>query len=335
VLTIEDLAIEVPTDHGLVRAVDGVSLAIRAGEVTALVGESGSGKSLTALSILGLLPPGLRVAAGSIKLEGRELTGLRDRAYRAVRGAGIGIIFQEPMSALNPVQRVGAQVMEAIFVHERVSNAAAKDRVLGLFREVGIPEPEARLRAYPHELSGGLKQRVCIAMALAARPRVLIADEPTTALDVTVQAQVLALLQRLGHQQGLGVLLITHDLGVVAEVADYVDVMYLGRLVESAAVGPLFDRPLHPYTQGLFRSIPRLSERKERLEAIPGTVPSLTAVPAGCRFRTRCPLAAPDCAEEPPLQSRAGGRRVACFFAGDEAEPQPEPAGAAPQGSAS
>src|SRR5690606_569799 len=216
---------------------------------------------------------------------------LPERAMRRVRGARVGMVFQEPMSALNPVMRTGEQVIEAVLAHERASGRAARDRALALFKEVGIPEPEARLRAYPHEMSGGMKQRVCIAIALACNPRLLIADEPTTALDVTVQAQVLELLGRLTREHDLGVLLITHDLGVVAEVADEVAVMYLGRVVERAPVAELFRAPRHPYTQGLFRSLPRLGERKARLDAIPGAVPPLHAVPSGCRFRTRCPLA--------------------------------------------
>jgi oligopeptide/dipeptide ABC transporter ATP-binding protein len=314
-LVVEDLTIEVQTPEGPAEAVAGISLEVAAGRVTALVGESGSGKSLTALSILGLLPPAARVNRGRIRLGGLDLIRLGRRAMRSVRGGEVGMIFQEPMTALNPVMRVGDQVAEAVRAHTSASARAARARAEALFREVGIPEPRARLRAYPFELSGGMKQRVCIAIALAAYPKLLIADEPTTALDVTVQAQVLELLRTLGHTQGLGVLLITHDLGVVAEIADDVAVMYLGRIVERAPVASLFERPLHPYTQGLFRAVPKLGERRDRLDAVPGTVPPLSAIPSGCRFRTRCPLAETRCGEAEPPERRVGaGRMAACVL---------------------
>ncbi|MFC1705716.1 ABC transporter ATP-binding protein [Planctomycetota bacterium] len=295
-------------------AVDGVSFEVPKGSVLALVGESGSGKSLTALAILGLLSPQVCVSGGRVLLCGRDLLTLSGRALRAVRGREVGAIFQEPMTALNPVMRVGDQVAEAVLAHERVPPRQARGRAEALFEQVGIPEPRERLDAYPYEMSGGMRQRVCIAMALAAGPKLLIADEPTTALDVTVQAQVLDLLGRLGHEQGLGVLLITHDLGVVAEIADEVAVMYLGRLVERAPVAELFASPLHPYTRGLLRSMPKVGDRRTRLDAIGGVVPALDEVPSGCRFRDRCPEASGPCGEaEPELLEVAVRRQAACF----------------------
>jgi oligopeptide/dipeptide ABC transporter ATP-binding protein len=317
-LRVRNLRVEVQTPEGPAAAVDGIDLDVRPGRVLALVGESGSGKSLTALAILGLLPAAAQVTGGSVVVDGRgELLGLSEARMREVRGAEVAIVFQEPMSALNPVMRVGAQVVEAIEAHPGGARGrAARARAVELLAQVGIPEPEVRFRAYPHELSGGMKQRVCIAIALAGEPRVLIADEPTTALDVTVQAQVLDLLARLGRERGLAVLLITHDLGVVAEMADEVAVLYAGRLVERAGARALFERPLHPYTQGLFRSLPRLDARQDRLEAIPGTVPPPHRRPSGCRFRNRCAMAGAECAEaEPPLLEHALDRWSACFRA--------------------
>ncbi|GIW72625.1 MAG: dipeptide/oligopeptide/nickel ABC transporter ATP-binding protein [Planctomycetota bacterium] len=323
-LAVRQLRLEARGPEGRAVVVDGMDLEVHPGRVTALVGESGSGKSLSALAVLGLLPPGVRLVGGSAQLAGRgELLGLAERQLRRVRGAEIGIVFQEPMSALNPVMRVGAQVREAIEAHPGPRGRAARARALELLRQVGIPEPELRYRSYPHELSGGMKQRVAIAIALAAGPRVLIADEPTTALDVTVQAQVLELLLRLGRERGLGLWLITHDLGVVAEMADEVVVMYAGAVVERAPAAELFARPLHPYTRGLLRSLPRVhGARRRRLEAIPGAVPPPHLRPGGCRFRNRCPLAAERCAEhEPPLAEQEPGRQVACWFAGAEGQP--------------
>jgi oligopeptide/dipeptide ABC transporter ATP-binding protein len=317
-LEIDRLAIEIATPEGRARAVDGVSIALEAGRVVALVGESGCGKSLTAYAALGLLPEVARVAAGEIRYRGRNIVGLPSREMRKLRGKEIAIVFQEPMSALNPVMRAGDQVAEAVRAHERVSAREARRRAEELLAAVGIPDPARRYDAWPHELSGGMKQRVVIAIALAARPSVLIADEPTTALDVTVQAQVLELLDRLRRERGLAVLLITHNLGVVAELADEVAVMYAGRIVERAAAPDLFARPAHPYTQGLFGSLPRLGARgpagRPRLAAIPGTVPAPTARPSGCAFRTRCPRADDDCARtDPRLEPRAEGRLAACI----------------------
>jgi oligopeptide/dipeptide ABC transporter ATP-binding protein len=316
-LEVRDLAIELRAPEGAARAVDGISLALEAGRVLALVGESGCGKSLTALAILGLLPDAARVAAGDIRYRGRSILTFGARAMRAFRGREVAIVFQEPMSALNPVMRAGEQVAEAIRAHEAVSARAARERAVGLLEAVGIPDPGRRAEAYPHELSGGMKQRVVIAIALAANPSVLIADEPTTALDATVQAQVLELLDRLRRERGLAVLLITHNLGVVAELADEVAVMYAGRIVERAPVADLFARPLHPYTRGLFGSLPRLGARKARLDAIPGTVPPPHARPSGCHFRTRCAIAEETCAAtDPALEPRgAEGRLAACWKA--------------------
>ncbi len=314
-LRVRDLQIEIGRGANAVTAVDGVDFEIEAGRVLALVGESGSGKSLTALALLRLLPEGVRQRAGSVELAGwGELGALSERRMRAVRGAEIGIVFQEPMSALNPVMRVGEQVREAIEAHpERARGGRTRERALALLEQVGIPEPQVRYRAYPHELSGGMKQRVAIAIALAAGPRLLVADEPTTALDVTVQAQVLELLARLRMERALAMLLITHDLGVVAEMADEVAVMYAGRIVERAGARALFERPLHPYTIGLFASLPRLDGERTRLEAIPGRVPPPGGRPSGCRFRDRCARAVAACAAaQPPLEEVEEGRWVAC-----------------------
>ncbi len=293
--------------------VDDISFSLARGEVLALVGESGSGKSMTALSILRLVPKPGQVVAGEVMLAGEDLLQLPVTQMRRVRGARIAMIFQEPMTCLNPVVAVGAQVMEAIQLHDSMSKVDARARARELFAEVGIPDPDARLDAYPHHLSGGLKQRVMIAMALSTRPEILIADEPTTALDVTVQAQILALLRNLQRDRGMAILLITHDLGIVNELADRVAVMYAGRLVEVAERKALLSDPLHPYTQGLLRSIPALSRAGERLPEIPGVVPSPDQWPAGCRFSTRCPLRFEPCAELFPEEIRpAAGRRVWC-----------------------
>jgi peptide/nickel transport system ATP-binding protein len=288
--------------------------------VLALVGESGSGKSMTALSTLRLVPKPGRVTSGSVKLDGEELLSLPVTEMRRIRGGRIGMIFQEPMTCLNPVVRVGAQVAEAILLHESMSKADARSRARELFVEVGIPDPEERLDAYPHHLSGGLKQRVMIAMALSTRPEILIADEPTTALDVTVQAQILDLLRDLQQKRNAAILLITHDLGIVNELADRVAVMYAGRLVEMADRVSLLSDPLHPYTQGLLRSIPALSAPGEPLPEIPGVVPSPDQWPVGCRFSTRCPKRFEPCADQFPAESNPGvGRRVWCHAVAESA----------------
>jgi oligopeptide/dipeptide ABC transporter ATP-binding protein len=313
-----------PNQKGMTRVVDGLSFDLVRGEVLALVGESGSGKSITALSLLRLVPKPGRIIEGELKLGGEDLLGLPVTEMRKVRGGRISMIFQEPMTSLNPVVPVGAQVMEAISLHEEITRADARARTRELFNEVGIPDPEARLDAYPHELSGGLKQRVMIAMALSTRPEILIADEPTTALDVTVQAQILSLLRKLQRDRGTAILLITHDLGIVNELADRVAVMYAGRLVEVAPRHDLFARPLHPYTRGLLRSIPALARPGDRLPEIPGVVPSPDQWPKGCRFSTRCAERFEPCAEIFPEEIRPEpGRRVWCH-AVDGSRTRPE-----------
>jgi len=313
VLEVRDLRTAFPSSGGPVPVVDGVSFDLNRGEVLALVGESGSGKSMTALSAMRLVPKPGRVVSGSVRLDGTELLDLPVTEMRRVRGARMAMIFQEPMTCLNPVVRVGEQVIEAIQLHEDVSKAEARARTRELFVEVGIPDPEARLDAFPHQLSGGLKQRVMIAMALSTRPEILIADEPTTALDVTVQAQILALLRDLQRDRDAAILLITHDLGIVNELADRVAVMYAGRLVEVAERRALLSDPRHPYTQGLLRSIPALARPGEALPEIPGVVPSPDQWPAGCRFATRCPKRIDRCDTDFPEETApAEGRRVWC-----------------------
>jgi len=316
VLEVRDLRTSFVADAGPVRAVDGVSFDLFAGRTLGLVGESGCGKSATALSILRLVPPPGRVA-GSVRLRGRELSALDDEAMRAVRGAEIAMVFQEPMSALNPVFTVGWQVAEALLVHRRLGKRDARARAIELLAEVGIADAALRARQYPHQLSGGMRQRVMIAMAMACRPAVLLADEPTTALDVTVQAQILELFGELQRKAGTALLLITHDLAVVAETAERVAVMYAGRIVEEASTVELFERPRHPYTIGLLRSLPERTPRGRPLAAIPGSVPSAFDWPSGCRFRTRCPLARALCAEREPALEPAGaepGHLAACHF---------------------
>jgi oligopeptide/dipeptide ABC transporter ATP-binding protein len=300
VLEIAGLVTAFPSPEGGIPVVDDVSLHLDAGEVLALVGESGCGKSMTALSVMRLVPKPGRIEAGRIVLGGRDLRGLDVPGMRRVRGHEVAMIFQEPMTSLNPVVRVGDQVVEAIRLHEDVSQAAARARTLELFTQVRIPDPEARLDAYSHQLSGGLKQRVMIAMALSTRPRLLIADEPTTALDVTIQAQILELLRELQRESGTAILLITHDLGVVNELSDRVAVMYAGKIVEQGSRGDVLGAPRHPYTRGLLRSIPALAEPGEPLAEIPGVVPPPAEWPAGCRFATRCPVRFEPCRDQLP-----------------------------------
>jgi oligopeptide/dipeptide ABC transporter ATP-binding protein len=311
ILTVDDLNVSFATEDGVVQAVGGVSFELQAGEVLAIVGESGSGKSVTAQTITGLTrAPNARIA-GSVTYRGRELTGLDDDQLRNVRGEQIAMVFQDPMCSLNPVYRVGDQITEMIRAHRDVSKREAADRAIELLRSVGIPNPERRVRHYPHEFSGGMRQRVMIAMALALEPDVLIADEPTTALDVTVQAQILRLLDQLNRDRDLAVILITHDLGVVAEIADRVLVMYAGQIVENATLDEIFYDPQHPYTWGLLGSLMRLDQsRGTRLAQIPGQPPSLLAPPSGCRFAPRCPHAFDKCHELPTLEARAGGNNL-------------------------
>ena len=324
-LRVRDLRTYFVTDQGggTARAVDGVSFDLHAGETLGLVGESGCGKTVTSLSILRLIPePPGHIRPGSyIEFESRNLLTLAPKDLRAVRGNRIAMIFQEPMTSLNPVLTIGDQVAEAAIVHQRLSGAAGRARAIEMLRQVGIPDPEERVDHYPHQLSGGMRQRVMIAMALICHPQILIADEPTTALDVTIQAQILELLSRLQQQLGMAVLLITHDLGVVAGSADRVVVMYAGQVVESAPTRTLFARPGHPYTEGLMASIPRLDRPRERLHSIPGSVPAATAWPAGCRFHPRCPYAWDKCrTEEPPLlETGADGQVARCWLVSEPA----------------
>ena len=307
---------------GILKAVDGVSFALKAHETLAIVGESGCGKSMTALSLMRLIPePPGKIVAGSVKLDGRELLALDESAMRRVRGKDISMIFQEPMTSLNPVMTVGNQIAEALLLHDGLTHKIALKRAVEILRLVRIPEPEQRLKEYPHQLSGGMRQRVMIAMALACNPKVLLADEPTTALDVTIQAQILDIILDLQKKLGTAVILITHDLGVVAETAQRVIVMYAGRKVEEALVGELFARPLHPYTHGLMASIPRLElmrggggETKRRLQEIKGIVPALTNLPAGCSFAPRCPYAIEKCRREfPSYEEKQPGHWAACW----------------------
>jgi len=300
VLEVRNLQTVFPGPAGPIPVVDGVSLHVERGEVLALVGESGCGKSMTAFSLLRLVPKPGRVVGGSVQLNGNDMLALPVPELRAIRGRDAAMIFQEPMTSLNPVQTVGVQVVEAIRLHERVSKLAARSRTVDLFRRVGIPDPEARLDAYPHQLSGGLKQRVMIAMALSTQPKLLVADEPTTALDVTIQAQILELLRELQREIGMAILLITHDLGIVNELADRVAVMYAARLVEEGAREVILADARHPYTRGLLSSMPALARPGEPLAEIPGTVPAPEDWPPGCRFASRCPRAIARCTTEAP-----------------------------------
>ena len=316
-LEVRNLRTHFAVEGGEFRAVDGVSFALEPGRTLGLVGESGCGKSVTALSIMGLVPqPPGRIAGGEIRFEGANLLELSDTAMRELRGNRISMIFQEPMSSLNPVFTVGEQIVEGIQCHRVMTRVAAKELAIEMLRRVRIPSPEQRFDDYPHRLSGGMRQRVMIAMALACKPKLLIADEPTTALDVTIQAQILDLMRMLREGTRTAIILITHDLGVVAELADEVAVMYAGRIVERAAVDRLFAEPQHPYTIGLLGSIPRLHRERERLAAIEGQVPNpLSAIP-GCRFEPRCPFAVDECRRaDPPLRALARGHEAACFRA--------------------
>ena len=314
-LSVKNLSTEFPVKKGIVRAVEDVSFDVDQGEILAIVGESGSGKSVTSLSIMGLLAEPGHVAGGSLEFEGKDLATLSENQYRELRGNDMAMIFQEPMTSLNPVYRVGNQIVEAIRTHEKVSKAEAKDRAVDLLRKVGIPSPEARINDYPHQMSGGMRQRVMIAMALACNPKLLIADEPTTALDVTIQAQILDLLRRLRDDTGMAVLLITHDLGVVSETADRVVVMYCGQVVEEAEVRTLFDHPMHPYTLGLLKSIPRLEDDdSKRLYMIKGMVPNPLEMPPGCHFSDRCDSCMDICRTKVPELVDVDGHKVRCFL---------------------
>jgi peptide/nickel transport system ATP-binding protein len=327
VLDVKGLKTVFFTNSGLFKAVDDVSFNVRRGETLAIVGESGCGKSVTALSVMRLVPdPPGRIVGGSIMLEGTDLVGLDEQAMRQIRGNRISMIFQEPMTSLNPVMRIGDQITEAVRLHRPMSRREAWDKAVEMLRLVRIPEAERRATEYPHQLSGGMRQRAMIAMALACRPALLIADEPTTALDVTIQAQILALVLELQKELGMGLILITHDLGVVAQTAQRVIVMYAGKKVEEADVETLFASPRHPYTRGLMASIPAVPlpgvNSDARLVEIPGMVPSLTRLPKGCAFAPRCTLAIERCREEyPPLQNWGENHLAACWRAGETAGP--------------
>lgn len=311
------------TEKGVVPAVDDVSLVIPRGKIVGLVGESGCGKSMTAMSIMGLVKHPGRITEGSVLLNGRDLTAASEKQMQRIRGRDISMIFQEPMTSLNPVYPVGKQVQEAILLHQDVGKKEAVRRTVDMFKRVGIPEPEKRCFAYPHQLSGGLRQRVMIGMAMVCEPKLLIADEPTTALDVTIEAQILRLMQELKEERGMSILLITHNMGVVAQVCDFVYVMYAGRVVEEAETFELFRNPRHPYTIGLLRSIPKMDQKAGRLYSIDGVVPNLLHLPKGCSFANRCQYAGERCLKERPAAYPAGvGRgplahRASCFLCGE------------------
>jgi len=301
------------TDMGVARSVDGVSYKVHAGETLGVVGESGCGKSVTALSIMGLIPkPPGKIVEGEILFKGNDLTKIDKESLRKLRGNDIAMIFQEPMTSLNPVYTVGDQITEAIINHEQVTPLAARERAINLLQEVGIPSPEERVDEYPHQMSGGMRQRIMIAMSLACNPQLLIADEPTTALDVTIQAQILELLNKLQEERGTAIIMITHDLAVVAETCDHVVVMYAGKVAENTDVVELFENPCHPYTIALFKSLPDLTADGEKLYTIPGMVPSAYEFPEGCRFRDRCAFATKKCLEEPLPEEISPGHIVAC-----------------------
>ena len=319
VLSIRDLRVEFSLRRDVLTAIDGVSFDIGRGEVLGVVGESGAGKSVTGAAIIGLVDPPGRIAGGEIRLAGERIDGLSEEAMRAVRGRRIGMIFQDPLTSLNPLFSIGDQIVETMRSHLDLTASEARRRALGLLVEVGIPAAEERFGAYPHEFSGGMRQRVVIALALSAEPELVIADEPTTALDVSVQAQILALIKRLCRDRGTAVMLVTHDMGVVANTADRVAVMYAGRLAEIGPVSDLIDQPLHPYAAGLMGAIPSLDQETRRLVQIPGAMPRLSTIPVGCAFHPRCPQAFEPCARHrPPLVARAG-REVACHLYQDGA----------------
>jgi len=314
ILEVKDLTVQFPTRRGTLTAVDSISFSIEPGEVLGVVGESGAGKSITGMAVIGLLEPPGRIAGGEVRLEGRRIDNLPHDQLRKIRGRKIGVIFQDPLTSLNPLYTIGQQIEETILTHLPLSRSQARQRALSLLREVGIPAPEARFGAYPHQFSGGMRQRVVIALALAAEPRLLIADEPTTALDVSIQAQIIALLKRLAGERGAAVMLITHDMGVIAETAQRVAVMYAGRIAEIGPVRDVIHAPRHPYTVGLMGSIPKLGTRQERLMQIEGAMPRLNAIPPGCAFNPRCPKRFERCLVERPGLLPAGTSRAACWL---------------------
>jgi oligopeptide/dipeptide ABC transporter ATP-binding protein len=314
-LEVKSLRTSFFTDDGEVRAVDGVSFSVEPGKLMGIVGESGSGKTASVLSIMRLLPESAKIVGGEVLFEGRDLTKLPEPEMRAIRGAKIAMIFQEPMTSLNPVFTIGNQIAEAVRLHQRTSRSEARERAIEALRLVGIADPQRRVDDYPHQLSGGMRQRVMIAMALSCNPQLLIADEPTTALDVTIQAQILDLIHDLQSRLKLAVILVTHDLGIVAEYADAVTILYAARVMEQAPCADLFKEPLNPYTRGLLESIPGVDgARHHRLQAIPGTIPSALNPPSGCRFHPRCPMAIPNCAKvDPLLEEKRPHHHVACI----------------------
>jgi peptide/nickel transport system ATP-binding protein len=326
ILSVRGLKVEFPTRRGALTAIDGVSFDIAPGEVLGLVGESGAGKSVTGAAIIGLIEPPGRIAGGEVRLAGERIDRLPAEALRRIRGKRIGMVFQDSQASLNPLYRIGDQLVETITTHSGVSTSAARRQALTLLAEVGIPAPELRIDNYPHQFSGGMRQRVVLALALAPQPELLIADEPTTALDVSVQAQIIALIRRLTRQRGTAVLLITHDMGVIAEIADRVAVMYSGRIVEIGPVRDVVRAPLHPYTRGLMGSIPSLDGDVERLTQIPGSMPRLAAIPPGCPFHPRCARAFAPCAALQPILAPHDRSQVACWLyreAPAAAEPVP------------
>jgi len=320
ILKVDNLHTQFHTDDGIARAVDGVSFDLYPGKTLGLVGESGCGKSVTSLSIMRLLAHPGRITNGAITYQDRNLLSLSEQDMRNVRGNDIAMIFQEPMTSLNPVYTCGFQIDEAVMRHQHLDKDAARKKTIDMLRLVGIPAPEQRANEYPHQLSGGMRQRVMIAMALSCNPDVLIADEPTTALDVTIQAQILELLDDLQTRLNMAVLLITHDLGVIAEVADHVAIMYAGQIVESGPVDTIFHNPKHPYTQGLLASVPRLDETRERLSVIKGSVPNAKQFPQGCRFASRCTLAEDQCHQQPAFVEIEAAHQVACWLATSETQ---------------
>ena len=312
VLDVRNLRVEFPTRHGVLTAVDDISLTINKGEILGVVGESGAGKSMTGMAILGLLEPPGRIASGEIRLSGDRIDSLTEQQMQTIRGRRIGAIFQDPLTSLNPLFKVGDQLVETIRLHSTLTRPQARARALDLMREVGIPAVEERIDNYPHQFSGGMRQRIVIALALCAEPELIIADEPTTALDVSIQAQITALLKRLCRDRGTAVMLVTHDMGVIAETADRVAVMYAGRLAELGNVEDVVRRPQHPYTAGLMGSIPSLRKDMHELQMIPGSMPRLGAIPSGCAFNPRCPQAGPKCRRDIP---RSDGPGAACWLA--------------------
>jgi peptide/nickel transport system ATP-binding protein len=320
VLSVSNLRTHFFTRAGVVKSVDGVSFEVARGEVMGLVGESGSGKTVTGFSIMGLVDAPGRIVEGSIRLNGRELVGLSEHEMRKVRGREIAMIFQDPMMTLNPVLRIDTQMIEAVTAHEAVTKAEARRRARDALGQVGIPSPEERLSAYPHQFSGGMRQRVAIAIALLNRPSLIVCDEPTTALDVTIQSQILAEMQTLCAETGTALIWVTHDLTVVAGLADRIAVMYAGRIVESGPVDGVLDAPIHPYTAGLLGSVPSRGRRGEKLAQIPGAAPSLAKLPEGCAFGPRCPRATEVCRQAPEQQAFPGGRTARCFHPMIEAE---------------